>query len=240
MDCRAIIDFVCSRKHQQRRECYKGKAACLACKHEDLVAERKRQRNEALDEHREAKQRAYASRLQDLQDEIAHERRRRKDESEDVQRGKTIQQYQNDLEKLREAPKQHMEIRLKDTTKEEKRNLSTVAESHEQSKRIEPTHDITKNTDSANEEADELLASNAKDEWQRQKQYEGAENKVLDSLMAMGGLEEVKDKFLSIKSRIDTSVRQNIELKDERFGVALLGNPGTGESNHCPSVGDKN
>jgi DNA replication protein DnaC len=47
--------------------------------------------------------------------------------------------------------------------------------------------------------------------------------------MAMTGLQEVKDQFLRIKAKIDTAVRQNITLNKERFGIALLGNPGTGK-----------
>jgi hypothetical protein len=43
------------------------------------------------------------------------------------------------------------------------------------------------------------------------------------------GLEEVKQQFLSIKAKVDTVVRQNVSLKDERFGAVLLGNPGTGK-----------
>jgi hypothetical protein len=39
----------------------------------------------------------------------------------------------------------------------------------------------------------------------------------------------VKQQFLSIKTKVDTVVRQNVSLKGERFGAALLGNPGTGE-----------
>ncbi|GME65999.1 AAA family ATPase [Neofusicoccum parvum] len=46
----------------------------------------------------------------------------------------------------------------------------------------------------------------------------------------MIGLENVKDEFLAIKAKIDVAVRQNIEMKNERFGAALLGNPGTGKT----------
>jgi hypothetical protein len=42
------------------------------------------------------------------------------------------------------------------------------------------------------------------------------------------GLESVKERFLSIKTKVDTVVRQNVSLEGERFGAALLGNPGTG------------
>jgi DNA replication protein DnaC len=44
------------------------------------------------------------------------------------------------------------------------------------------------------------------------------------------GLESVKQQFLSIKAKVDTVVRQGVSLKGERFGAALLGNPGTGKT----------
>ena len=44
------------------------------------------------------------------------------------------------------------------------------------------------------------------------------------------GLESVKQQFLAIKAKVDTVVRQNVSLKGERFGAALLGNPGTGNA----------
>ena len=45
------------------------------------------------------------------------------------------------------------------------------------------------------------------------------------------GLESVKQKFLDIKARVDVMLRQNASLDKERFGTALLGNPGTGRIN---------
>lgn len=66
-------------------------------------------------------------------------------------------------------------------------------------------------------------------EWLRQKDVEGAENNCIDSLMAMVGLEEVKAHFLRMKARIETARRQSVDMSKERFGVALVGNPGTGK-----------
>jgi hypothetical protein len=43
------------------------------------------------------------------------------------------------------------------------------------------------------------------------------------------GLEAVKQRFLDIKAKVDTVVRQNVSLKGERYGAVLLGNPGTGK-----------
>jgi hypothetical protein len=72
------------------------------------------------------------------------------------------------------------------------------------------------------------LRSPTKSDWEHQKEFDGASNDALDSLMDMIGLEDVKTKFLDIKARVDTSVRQNVNLKDGRFSAAFLGNPGTG------------
>ena len=66
-------------------------------------------------------------------------------------------------------------------------------------------------------------------EWERQKQQEGASNEAMDLLMTeMTGLENVKEHFLRVKSKIDTARRQGVDLKQERFDIVLTGNPGTG------------
>lgn len=67
-------------------------------------------------------------------------------------------------------------------------------------------------------------------EWDRQKRVENASNDAIDSLMKMTGLEKVKAQVLKIKARIDLALRQNADMKDERFGIVLLGNPGTGKT----------
>lgn len=46
--------------------------------------------------------------------------------------------------------------------------------------------------------------------------------------MEMIGLEDVKAQVLKIKAKVETSIRQGNDLKNERLGLVLLGNPGTG------------
>jgi hypothetical protein len=75
----------------------------------------------------------------------------------------------------------------------------------------------------------QVIESPSKREWLRQKNMEGASNLSIDAIMNMTGLEEVKQKVLNIKAKIDVSIRQNASLKRERFNVVLLGNPGTGK-----------
>jgi hypothetical protein len=71
-------------------------------------------------------------------------------------------------------------------------------------------------------------------EWDRQKRTDGASNVAIDALMALTGLEDVKSKILNIKSKIETVLRQGTDMKDERLGIVLLGNPGTGNIRPAP------
>lgn len=41
-------------------------------------------------------------------------------------------------------------------------------------------------------------------------------------------LEDVKRKMLDLLDKIELTRRQNASLKNERFNISLLGNPGTG------------
>ncbi|ESZ94905.1 NFX1-type zinc finger-containing protein 1 [Sclerotinia borealis F-4128] len=73
-------------------------------------------------------------------------------------------------------------------------------------------------------------SSKSKSDWQRQKDQENAKNSAIDDIMEMIGLEDVKSQVLRIKSKVDTSKRQGTDLKKERLGLVLLGNPGTGKT----------
>ncbi|KAH0582673.1 hypothetical protein H2248_010593 [Termitomyces sp. 'cryptogamus'] len=74
-------------------------------------------------------------------------------------------------------------------------------------------------------------------EWQRQKDVEGASGPEIDSIMAMTGLERVKEQVLTIKAVIETRKRQGASFKRERFNSVLLGNPGTGKTTVARSYG---
>jgi DNA replication protein DnaC len=53
-------------------------------------------------------------------------------------------------------------------------------------------------------------------------------NAAIDQLMALVGLEEVKQQVLAIKAKVETCKRQNTNLQNERFNIVFQGNPGTG------------
>jgi DNA replication protein DnaC len=67
-------------------------------------------------------------------------------------------------------------------------------------------------------------------EWLRQKRVEYAENKHLDRLMSLPGLEEVKSLFLHTKAKIQAATRRGTALRQENFDIAIIGNEGTGKS----------
>jgi hypothetical protein len=83
-----------------------------------------------------------------------------------------------------------------------------------------------------------LPPSPSKQDWENQKAMHGATNSAIDAIMQMTGLEEVKRQILDILAKIETAERQSVSLKQERFHVTFLGNPGTGEySILLPSIG---
>jgi hypothetical protein len=228
-ECRKIVESVCSRNHKFSRACFRNDSTCRVCEAEDHRQELKRRRDHKLEADRKRKEQEYARQLAELQDELAHERRILRDQSEQDERDNVLQQHRQDLTSLRENFARAKNIRKKDpsimTTCVNQPSTTTDLPGAAPNPSPGTQQDMAKDQSKGGLDA---LASSAKDEWEHQKKYEGAQNEALDSVMDMIGLEDVKDKFLSIKSRVDTTVRQAIDMKGERFGATLLGNPGTG------------
>ncbi|KAK6344622.1 hypothetical protein TWF718_006580 [Orbilia javanica] len=72
--------------------------------------------------------------------------------------------------------------------------------------------------------------SASRDEWRCHKAVTKDSNTALDQIMDMIGMEHVKEQVLAIKNKVDTVHRQRVNLRGERFHIALLGNPGTGKT----------
>ena len=228
MECHKTIESICSRNHKLSRPCFKKDYACSVCEAEDRRRESRRQRDQKLELEREIKQKEYARQLTELQDEIAHQRRILKDQSEQDERERSLGQQQQDLKNLRDTVRRVQNKRKKDSpptsTMSQANTVTALPTVHPDS--APNTEQVIVDDQSGNDPS--TWTSSARDEWEHQKEFEGARNEALDSLMDMIGLEDVKDKFLSIKSRVDTAICQNIDISEERFGAALLGNPGTG------------
>lgn len=224
MDCQTIVESVCPRSHRVTRRCFKAKSTCRKCEAEDDEKERIKQRDHELDMQREAKQKLYMQQLQEVQDEIALERRMLRDRAEQNDQESSLKQHRQDLENLRRPLGRSQKVQAT------RRPPSTTRDSPSTT---EGDHDSVCQGWSEGSPSEEPNGSNGGElspgeEWSNQKKYEDARNEALDSLMEMIGLEDVKSAFLSIKSRVDTAVRQGIGLKTDRFGATLLGNPGTG------------
>lgn len=239
MQCMAIVSSKCSNNHKVSRRCHdKAAAICQKCEATKQAQEKRRQRIHQLDEERQAKQRAYLTRLVEVEDEIEHQKRLLESRAEEAEQTAAIAQKKKDLENLK--------IRLSNPVKQANGSLrhrqarsaavSSPSANETVSQESRPDAESMKAASprsQAVKEGENLPdwdQSEAQDDWEHQKRIDGAESEAMDSLMSMIGLGSVKEQFLGIKSKIDTLVRQGVPLSGERFGAALLGNPGTGKT----------
>ncbi|KAJ9300137.1 hypothetical protein DTO271G3_2254 [Paecilomyces variotii] len=227
MICTRIVEWTCSRGHRSSQACSQVKGACRFCNEEDRAKERKRRRDLELDAERERRQREYTRKLAEAQDEIAHLKRIQRDRFDEAERTRVLRDHWDQVDQLKNPPKrQDPVVQTKvSTTVDEKDTMTTSV------KPITEKQDPPKNgqvTDLRNNTAPKT--SPAKDDWEYQKQFLNAQSKEIDKLMDMIGLESIKEKFLSIKAKVDVCFKQNVDMKTERFGSVLLGNPGTGKT----------
>jgi SpoVK/Ycf46/Vps4 family AAA+-type ATPase len=241
MDCKVIISSTCPSNHRTTRKCHEKAAVhCRKCEAEVRAREKKRQRDHELDREREVKQRAYAARLVEIEEEIEHQKRVLKEQAEDRDRQQALEQKRQDLRNLQEKakgtrkPPSTASSTSKTTATPTTSNAGLKSESAAPNTASTPRDKTTVNVESTSPDQEQDQPdwdkSEARDDWEWQKKFEGAENEALDSLVPMIGLESVKQQFLAIKAKVDTVVRQGVSLKGERFGAALLGNPGTGKT----------
>ncbi|CAN9351619.1 unnamed protein product [Alternaria alternata] len=241
MDCKVIISSTCPSNHKTSRRCHvKAAVHCHKCEAEVRAQEKKRQREHELNEEREAKQRAYKARLVEIDEEIQHHKRVLKEQAEDRDRQQALEQKKQDLRNLQEKIKSTRKQPLSTSPASETTTSPSTGDpglrrdsaSHNAASphRDETAANAIPTSPDRDQEQPSWDKSEARDDWEWQKRYEGAENKALDSLVPMIGLESVKQQFLAIKAKVDTVVRQGVSLNAERFGAALLGNPGTGKT----------
>jgi DNA replication protein DnaC len=237
MQCMAIVSSKCPNNHKVSRRCHdKAAATCKKCEAAIRAQEKRRQRDHQLDQERQAKQRAYLARLFEIEDEIEHQKRLLKNRAEEADHNVAVAQKEKDLENFKNkvikfdiesnSPRQHTPLAPDQSPK-----ANGAAEQEQNACQKPPQSAIFKEKPVKGQNATSTWdQSDAKDDWEQQKRYDGAENKALDDLMSMIGLESVKEQFLVTKSKIDTLVRQDVSLSEERFGAILLGNPGTGKT----------
>ena len=101
MDCRVSVEFVCLRKHKTKRPCHQANDPCRACQEEDRLAEKRRLRDQQLDNQRLKNAEDYARQLQGVEDEIEHQRKLLKDQANEQERKSVLKRRQEDLEGLK-------------------------------------------------------------------------------------------------------------------------------------------
>jgi len=217
---------VCPQNHKITWECWKQSVPCGKCEAEARKREAQRQRDHKLDLQRQANERAYAQKLIEFDEEIAHERRVQKEHADQLDRERVIQQRKKDLADARAATREVMVIKNPDPEMPAGTETRTQKANTPMDEMLASPYDDSGSGGEQKDEQPEI--SQAKAEWDYQKRFENADNEHLDALMQMIGLESVKHQVLTIKMKIDTCIRQGANVKDERFGAALLGNPGTG------------
>lgn len=215
MKCDKIVETKCANGHVQKRKCFE--ASPLKCKRCEIESQRDNEilkRDMELQDKRLREQVEYDMRIAELDMQIRKIREDAEDKKTAQERGQALEQKKHDLEGAK-----HEATRPSPTT-----NAGANDQKHS-----DPHQPDTNNqkVPAASTPPVRIVGASA-EEWERQKRVEGEHNAALDDLMALSGLEEVKEKFLNIKTRIQTAARQGIDVKRERMGMVMLGNPGTG------------
>ena len=181
-------------------------------------------------QRREQKKREHAAELTRLDEEIRTLRETIMDGQMSKEMARSLEQKKQDLEDARVLAERSSSssVNAKGPPSAPTFPLASFGETVTSDGGI--TADLRESKKSGSQ--DEHALSPSESEWDRQKRVENASNGAIDSLMKMTGLEEVKIQVLKIKARVDTAQRQSMNMKDERYGMVLLGNPGTGETRY--------
>ncbi|KAF6807115.1 AAA family ATPase [Colletotrichum sojae] len=209
--CLERIQKTCDRNHNFSVRCTEKDAVCHSCRKEDEDTRRRLERDLKMEKDRLLAQSRYAQELRQMEDEIDHERRRLKYAQEEEEEKKQLEQTRADLQALKETRARTEAMKAAAAAKALK-NMPGVFPGGEKPWTTDP-----------------IPFGSAQEEWEKMKSL-GAASAALDTLMGMIGLESVKQEFLSIKSKVDVALMQDISLSKERFGCTLLGNPGTGKT----------
>ena len=234
MECKATQYDKCENGHTRSWTCSRGRPKeCRICRRAAEDAQKQREKELRLQERRDLEAEEHARRLAALESDLAAKRQEALDKQTSQERAQVIRQREKDLQvaaslAIRAKPSPPLTVPpRKDAVQDsptrpkgDKEKLSTPvphAQNAEPSSEVEPRIDHVE------------FKSEARDDWQHQKQVEKVDNEAIDELMDLVGLEEVKLQILRIKAKIDTSKRQHTDVKKERFNAAFLGNPGTGK-----------
>ncbi|KAG4441429.1 hypothetical protein IFR05_003116 [Cadophora sp. M221] len=236
MKCNSIMKQKCPSGHNQSWACHHGTPkSCQTCERERKLAEKKARKNLEDQLRREEKKQKHLREMAKLEEEIEKLSQVVHDTRLETEQAAILTQKRKDLE----AAQTRSQNALKNPIPVDSDSDETTAQKPPATKphKSAPPSAPRKSKPSKQNQLHQQLKSAvdhnksaSKTEWQRQKDQENAINPAIDSIMEMIGLEEVKSQILRIKAKVETSIRQGTDLKGERLGLVLLGNPGTGKT----------
>ena len=220
MVCGSVVEYRCENNHLQRKECHQREPkSCHKCQAEANEKRKRLERQAKLD----ADAAEHAAAMAQLDDQILQQRQMGEDERTSRERMEALKQKKRDLEAVQANTKlaQKFQQESQETaTRTQDQNVTDLPTTNPRGEGNETQTTLSK---------EQGPQSEPEKIWDRQKRVEGASNAAIDELMALTGLEDVKMKVLNIKGKIETVLRQGTDMKKERLGLVLLGNPGTGE-----------
>lgn len=224
MPCGAIVSSKCEKGHALSWRCRDLRPqSCRTCENEKKAKERKLQQDHARQKKREQESQEHAEHMAKVEDQLRIMREKAEDGRRSRDMAQTLEQKKRDLEDAeRLAGPPPIDIKATATCHVNPYTSPDMPITSSQPAQSSLNGPTTLQSES------KPLRSPSEAAWERQKQVDNASSDSIDSLMRMTGLEEVKTQFLKIKARIETAQRQGTDMKDERFGIVLLGNPGTG------------
>ena len=240
MQCVKVTSKKCPSGHVQQWKCSKGPpSSCGKCDRERELAEKQQQEQFALQAKRDAEEQAHARQMAELDAQLTREREQARATREAEERKRALKQKLLDVQAARTQAYSSSPPSLPvpptptvpppTSSNSIFRSISNILPSWVAGS--SPTSSTQPNSSGNVPTAPKVMVpkpSAARDEWQYQKSYNGVQSPAIDAIMSMIGLEDVKKQVLSIRNKVDTSLRQGTDLKGERFNVSMLGNPGTG------------
>ena len=233
--CKVILTQKCSNGHNQQWKCHESAPkACQKCERDRKEAAKRSQRALEQKLKRDEKIQKHLKEIAKLDEEMEQITCSIEDARLDSEQKAILAQKRMDLAAAKERAECSQNPQLKDppSTRNDIQTKLKNLSSKEASPL--PSTSVTPTPSQHSKLRDQILSavkhnqSSSMKEWQRQKDQENAHNPAIDKIMEMTGLEEVKAQVLKIKAKVDTSIRQGTDLRKERLGLVLLGNPGTG------------
>ncbi len=232
MKCAAVLKQHCPNGHSQFWKCHQtAPKTCHKCEQERKQAEKKA--NKALQDklNQEEQTRQHLAKLAQIDQEIEQIAQSMRTAQIESQHQAILAQKLKDLETAKERAKQPVTHALPHPQPANNEIKLKAKDVSAHPKSSGPSKTKTESVDVLKQHIQDCVdhnQSSSKTEWQRQKDQENANNPAIDDIMEMIGLEDVKSQVLKIKAKVETSTRQGTDLKKDRFGLVLLGNPGTG------------